>query len=167
MTKKNNLLHSLILFNKDPELKREVMHNLVDLLGLKENSFHPLVFINGTPQIGENVYIGLFSEINAKGGQVVIGDNCDIASFVSINVADSHLKCIGLAEEISRNTVIFEENVFIGSHSFIGGNVSIGHHSVIAAGTILVNAGEIPPYSLIVGNPAQIKKGYYLSNNRS
>jgi acetyltransferase-like isoleucine patch superfamily enzyme len=36
-----------------------------------------------------------------------------------------------------------------------------GHHSVVGAGTILINAGEIPLYSLIVGNPAKIKAEYY------
>jgi len=134
---------------------------IINILDLRENPFHPLVFINGTPKIGKNVYIGLFSEVNAKHAEVIIGDNCDISSFVSINVADSHKKCIGLLDEVERHRIILEDNVFVGSHSFIGGEVHIGHNSVIAAGTILINGGYIPPYSLIVGNPAKIKKGYY------
>jgi acetyltransferase-like isoleucine patch superfamily enzyme len=70
---------------------------LAQALGFKTNRFHPLVWILGDPEIGANVYIGGFSEVNAKGARVVIGDNCDIASFVTINCADSHKKCIGLA----------------------------------------------------------------------
>jgi len=137
---------------------------ILNLLKLTPNPFHPLTFIHGTPDIGRNVYIGLFSEINAKGGTVMIGDNCDIASFCSINVADSHKKCIGLAGEIDRGCIILEDNVFVGSHSFIGGRVKIGHHSVVAAGTILIADGRvIPPYSLIIGNPYVIKERYYLN----
>jgi acetyltransferase-like isoleucine patch superfamily enzyme len=128
---------------------------------MPENQFHPMVHLLGNPEIGEGTYIGLFSEINANKGKIVIGKNCDIASFVAINCADSHSKTIGLKEDITRSTIIIEDNVFIGSHSFIGGNTQIGHNSVIAAGTILINSGEIPPYSLIIGNPAVIKKGYY------
>jgi acetyltransferase-like isoleucine patch superfamily enzyme len=126
----------------------------------KPNPFHPLVWINGKPKIGKNVFVGGMSEINAKGAMVVIGDNCDIASFVAINCADSHRKCIGLSANIGRKDIIIEHNVFIGSHSVIKGGSHVGHHSVIAAGTI-VDAGRIPPYSLVYGNPMKVKKGYY------
>jgi len=130
----------------------------------KSNQFHPLVWINGEPKFGKNIYIGGMSEINANGATVIIGDDCDIASFVSINCADSHLKCIGLAQEVVRENITLEHNVFVGSHSVIKGGAHIGHHSVVAAGTI-VNACTVPPYSLIIGNPMQIKSGYYLNDN--
>lgn len=126
----------------------------------KKNRFHPLVWINGEPEIGEGVYIGGMSEINAKGANVIIGNNCDIASFVSINCADSHKKCIGISENVDRTDIIIGDNVFIGSHSVIKGGAKIGHNSVVAAGTI-VDGIEIPPYSLIFGNPMQVKEGYY------
>jgi len=32
---------------------------------------------------------------------------------------------------------------------------------MIGVGTILINGGDIAPYSLIVGNPPIIKEGYY------
>tara|TARA_B100000795_G_scaffold265002_1_gene246252 strand:- start:4547 stop:5038 length:492 start_codon:yes stop_codon:yes gene_type:complete len=126
----------------------------------KKNDYHPLVWINGKPKIGKNVYIGGFSEINAKGGKINIGNNCDIASFVSINVADSHLKTIKIKNKIAKKNIKIENNVFIGSHSVILGGTIIKKNSVIAAGTVL--RGEIvPEYSLAIGNPAKIKKKYY------
>ena len=131
------------------------------LMNFNENKYHALVWINGDPEIGDNVYIGAMSEINAKGARVLIGDNCDIASFVTINCADSHLKCLGIADQIQRKDIILENNVFIGSHSVVKGGAHIGHHSVIAAGTI-VDSVCIPPYSLVFGNKMQIKEGYYL-----
>lgn len=132
-----------------------------ELTSFRKNQFHSLVWINGTPKIGKNVSIGFFSEINAKDANITIGDNCDIASFVAINAADSHKKCIDLDTKIERNDIILENNVFVGSHCVIKGGAHIGHHSVIAAGTI-VDGVNIPPYSLISGNPMKIKKGYYL-----
>lgn len=144
--------------------KEEFLKQLVETLDLRENRFHPLVFINGTPDIGKEVYIGLFSEVNAKGSSVSIGDYCDIASFVSINVADSHKYSIEIADEIERKQIVIEDHVFIGSHSFIGGGCHIGHHTVIGAGTILLNGGNIPPYSLVKGNPAVITPGIYNKN---
>lgn len=130
------------------------------LTTFKENPYHPLVWIVGDPEIGKNVYIGGFSEVNAKGARVVIGDNCDIASYVSINSADSHRKCIGLTKEVDRQEINIGENVFIGSHCVIKGGTTIGRQSVIAAGSI-VGPGNIPPYSLVIGNPAVVREGYY------
>ena len=131
----------------------ETIHN-------KDNPFHPLVWINGDPEIGEGTYIGGFSEINAKGARVTIGRRCDIASFVAINAADSHRMCLGLAQHNSIRDIEIGDHVFIGSHSVVLGGSVIGHHCVIAAGSI-VRAGAIPPFSLVAGNPATIKPGYY------
>lgn len=134
--------------------------NISKLLQMPENPFHPLVYIGGEPSFGKDVYIGLFSEVNARGAKVFIGDNCDIASFVSINVADSHKKCIGIAGHIDRKDITIENNVFIGSHCFIKGGAHIGRNSVIGAGTI-VDGVKIPPYSLVTGNPMRIRAGYF------
>ncbi len=135
------------------QLFLEVMEN-------RDNPFHPLVWINGDPEIGDGTYVGGLSEINAKGARVVIGANCDIASFVVINVSDSHLKAIGLADVPQLRDIEVGDHVFIGSHSAVLGGARIGHHSVIGAGT-MVRAGDIPPYSLVVGNPMVVKPGYY------
>jgi len=143
--------------------KEEFQTLFSDLTDFKKNRFHPLVWIGGNPKIGKNVYIGGLSEINAKDAKVIIGDNCDIASFVSINCADSHKACLGIDKKIERKEITIEEHVFVGSHCLIKGGAHIGHHSVIAAGTI-VEGRKIPPYSLIYGNPMKIKKGYYKKN---
>jgi acetyltransferase-like isoleucine patch superfamily enzyme len=131
-----------------------------NLTNFKKNKFHPLVWINGEPEIGENTAIGGMSEIYAKGAKVKIGSHCDIASFVAINCADSHRRCLGLSHEIVRKDITIEDHVFIGSHSLVKGGADIGHHSVVAAGTI-VEGEKIPPYSLIFGNPMRVKQGYY------
>ena len=139
----------------------EFKQKVISSLELPQNKLHPLVYMSGNYTVGRNTTIGLYSEVNANKSRVIIGDNCDIASFVSINCADSHKLTLGLSNEIERKEIIIEDNVFIGSHSFVGGYVKIGHHCVVGAGTILINAGEIPPYSLITGNPATVKEGYY------
>ena len=139
----------------------EFKEKVINTLELTDNKFHPLVHILGKQIIGDGTYIGLYSEINANKAEIRIGKNCDIASFVSINCADSHKLTIGLEKNIERKDIIIGDNVFIGSHSFIGGYVNIGDNSVVGAGTIAINLGEIPEYSLIVGNPPIIKEGYY------
>jgi len=146
----------------DDQFKRKFL----DTINNQDNPFHPLVWINGDPEIGENVSIGGFSELNANGARMVIGDNCDIASFTVINCADSHRFAIGLAAEVERRDIVLEHNVFVGAHSAILGGAYIGHHSVIGAGSI-VRAVHIPPYSLAVGNPLVVKPGYYLEQAKA
>lgn len=140
--------------------EQEFKKLLLKAMKNQDNPFHPFVFINGKPEIGKDVCIGFFSEVNAKGARVIIGNNCDIGSFVAINVADSHKRCLGIKDKIEREDIVLEDNVFVGSHTFIKKGAYIGHHSVIAAGTI-VDGVKIPPYSLVTGNPMRVKEGYY------
>jgi acetyltransferase-like isoleucine patch superfamily enzyme len=130
----------------------------LETINNQDNPYHPLVWINGRPQIGVGTYIGGFSELNAKGAELVIGRDCDIASFVAINVADSHRRCIGLADTVDCQDITIGDCVFIGSHCVILGGAVIGHHSVVASGSV-VRAGTIPPFSLVVG--VEVKRGYY------
>lgn len=145
--------------NDQPDIA-SMQEGFTRLTSFPANRFHPLVWIVGDPVIGEGVYIGGMSEVNAKGANVQIGDGCDIASFVTINCADSHKKCIGLSDEVDRRDILIEDHVFVGSHSVIKGGARIGHHSVIAAGTV-VGPIDVPPYSLVIGSPAVIKPAYY------
>ena len=140
--------------------KAEFKAEFLELMQNQDNPYHPLVWINGEPEIGPGTYIGGFSEVNAKGAHIVIGADCDIASFVAVNVANSHKITIGIATESDCEDIVIGDHVFVGSHSVILGGAKIGHHSVIAAGTV-VRAGEIPPYSLVIGNPMIVKSGYY------
>ena len=139
---------------------QEFKDRLLRTIHNKDNPYHPLVWINGDPQIGEGTYIGGFSEVNAKGARVTIGRGCDIASFVAVNVADSHRMCLGLARRNTLRDIEIGDCVFIGSHSAVLGGSVIGHHSVIAAGSVVRLVG-IPPFSLVAGNPATVKPGYY------
>lgn len=116
------------------------------------------VYIDDAVCIGANVSIGRFSELHGFGANIVVCDNCDIASFVSINVADSHRKCIELSDEIERKPIVLGRNVFVGSHCFIGGGTDIGHHSVVAVGEVVIDK-IIPPYSLVANG--KVKEGYY------
>lgn len=124
----------------------------------QDNPYHPLVWINGEPKIGQGTYIGGFSEVNAKGAILTIGCDCDIASFVAINVADSHRRCIGLDDTNECRDICIGNQVFIGSHSTVLGGAVIGHHTVIAAGSV-VRSIVIPPFSLFLDG--KVKAGYY------
>ncbi|MPM92947.1 2,3,4,5-tetrahydropyridine-2,6-dicarboxylate N-acetyltransferase [bioreactor metagenome] len=53
---------------------------------------------------------------------------------------------------------IIENNVFLGTKSSILKNVRIGEHSVIGANSVVTK--NVPPFSIVSGNPAKIIKKY-------
>ena len=124
-------------------------------LGGDRFGFHPMVLINGNPVIGAGTKIGVLSEIYDKGGIVRIGANCDIASMVVVNCADSHRKTIGLSDEVELLPIEIGDNVFIGTHSAILGGCKIGHHSVIGAGVILRKHTIVLSHSVVKAHPRQ------------
>lgn len=52
--------------------------------------------------------------------------------------------------------VKIEDNVWVGAGAIILPGVTIGHHSVIAAGSIITK--DVPPGSLYAGNPGRLIK---------
>ncbi len=96
----------------------------------------------------------------------ILGDHVEV-----FNVSTVHLKtnaCVSQYTSIypgSRSTsnesfkkitspIIIGENAWVGSHCFIGYGSSIGREAVIGAGSVIRNI--IPPYSMVIGNPAKV-----------
>lgn len=56
----------------------------------------------------------------------------------------------------SNKAPIIGNNVQIGANSVIIGDITIGDNCVIGAGSVVCK--DVPPYSVVVGNPAKIIK---------
>lgn len=103
--------------------------------------------------IGEGTEIGDRTIINVS-QRVEIGARCSISWDCDISDTDFHQVTLfnGQQPPITEPVVI-EDDVWIGSHCLILKGVTIGHHSVIAAGSVVRR--DVPPYSLVAGNPAR------------
>ena len=62
-----------------------------------------------------------------------------------------------------RSCIEIFDNVFIGGHSVIVGDVSIGPNAIIAAGSVVTK--DVPPYSIVGGVPAKVI-GYRFSKEQ-
>lgn len=49
---------------------------------------------------------------------------------------------------------VIEDHVVIGAKAVILGDIRIGHYAVIGAATVVIK--DVPPYAVVVGNPAKI-----------
>lgn len=112
--------------------------------------------------IGKNVCFNFRCHIGAI-DSIIIGDNVLIGSNVLIT-DHSHgynsISDIGISPAkrklYSKGPVVIEENVWIGENVSILPNVVIGHNSIIGANSVVTK--NIPPFSIVGGNPAKIIK---------
>lgn len=108
--------------------------------------------------IGNHARIGLGDTII---GPVSIGDKVNLAQNIVISALNHNYEDVGksIADQgINIQTVIIENDVWIGANSIILAGVHIGKHVVIGAGSVVTK--DIPPYSVALGNPARIVKQY-------
>lgn len=122
-----------------------------------ENPYNPCAWIVGSPEIGEDTWIGAFTLIDGQGG-LSIGKGCNISCGAQILTHSTVRRCITerVWPIIEKQPTQIEDHVFVGANAVILMGARIGHHSVIGAGTILLEGAEIPPYSLVVGVPGRI-----------
>ena len=124
---------------------------------LPANRFNQHAWIINDPEIGDGTWIGAFTVIDGIGG-LKIGKQCDISCGAHIITHSTVKRCVS---ERRHNTVdkaatVIEDHVFIGENATVLMGVSIGHHSIIAAGTVVTEHMVVPPYSLVAGVPGRI-----------
>lgn len=76
---------------------------------------------------------------------VKIGKNCKILHGVTMGGRAGH-----------KGLPIIGDNVVIGTHAQLIGNVKIGNNSIVGAGAIITH--DVPDNVVVVGNPARILK---------
>jgi acetyltransferase-like isoleucine patch superfamily enzyme len=117
-------------------------------------SFKPEFIVGNYSQIHQNCHITCAEKIEI-GNNVVVVSNVTITDIihphedVSIPINKAKIKTF---------PVKIEDEVYIYNNSVILPGVSIGKHSIIGANSV-VNK-NVPPYSIVAGNPAIVIKKY-------
>ena len=105
-------------------------------------------------QVGEGTWVGYYCLLDSQLASLEIGRWCDISSGTHIYTHSTHLRCTERGKKVV-GPVKLGDHVFVGANSVILPKTSIGHHSIV--GALSVVRGKYPPYSLIVGAPAELK----------
>lgn len=122
--------------------------------------------------IGNNCYIGAGTSLQAK-ESIIIGDNAIISNGVLIVDNNNHptdpdmrLRMSACEDYMSdplwtweyaeSKPIRIEENVWIGRNSSIMKGVTVGKGAIIAFGAVVTK--DVPPYTIVAGNPAKVVK---------
>ena len=112
-------------------------------------------------KIGNRVSIGHNTFISVN-NSVEIGDDVLMSCYVFITDHDHGF--YDIEQDILKQPLTEGGHTKIGSHVFLGvkssvlKNVTIGEHSVVGANSVVTR--DVPPYSIVAGNPARVVKQY-------
>ena len=106
-------------------------------------------------KIGENCFISLNAKFDLTRGNIIVGNNCTITYGCCLISHDPMERRIN-PKKNGEGTIIIEDNVYLGINTIVLKDVTIGHHAIVGAGSVIIK--NIPPFAVVVGNPGKILK---------
>ncbi|MDD4922997.1 MAG: acyltransferase, partial [Bacteroidales bacterium] len=111
--------------------------------------------------IGNRTRIGISSVLI---GPVTIGNDVMLAQNIVVTGMNHGYKDVAQPislQPVETKVVTIEDEAWVGANSIIFPGITIGRHSIVAAGSIVTR--NVPPYTIVAGNPAVPKKHYDFS----
>lgn len=121
---------------------------------------HPSAVITGNVTIGKNCYIGPGAALRGDWGAIVLEDGCNVQENCTVHMFPGLTVLLKEGAHIGHGAVIHGatvgRNCLVGMNSVLMDHVVIGDESIIGALTMIKEGEQIPPRSLVVGNPGKI-----------
>ncbi len=130
---------------------------------------HETAYIDDSAQVIGDVVIGEASSvwmlvvIRGDVHCIRIGNRTNVQDGTVIHVMrDTHPTLIGDDVTIGHGAIVhgctIQDRCLIGMGAILLNGASVGHDSIVAAGTLLVEGAEIPPRSLVMGSPGKVRR---------
>lgn len=128
-----------------------------------ESAFvHPKASVTGNVIIGKDVYIGPGAAIRGDWGGIVIEDGCNVQENCTIHMFPGVTVVLEAGAHIGHGAVVhgarIGANALIGMNAVVMDNAVVGAGSIVGALCFVPTEMQIPPRSVVVGNPAKIVK---------
>ena len=130
---------------------------------IHESAFvHPNATVTGNVVIGRDVYVGPGAAIRGDWGGIVIDDGCNVQESCTIHMFPGVTVHLERSAHIGHGAIVhgarIGENALIGMNAVVMDNATVGAGSIVGALCFVPAEMEIPPRSVVVGNPAKIVK---------
>ena len=147
---KHSVIHSSVRMDTPPYRKFSLGdYSVIESFACINNAVGDVI-------IGNYTRIGLHNTII---GPVTIGHHVNLAQGITVTALNHKFENpdIRIDEQgVSTKPVVIGNDIWVGANAVILPGVTIGDHSVIAAGAIVTK--DVPPHSLVAGVPAKIIK---------
>ena len=121
---------------------------------------HPQAVVTGNVTIGKDVYIGPGAMLRGDWGGIHVSDGCNIQENCVVHMFPGITVVLEEEAHIGHGAVIHGARIgkycLVGINSVVLDRVVVGEGSIIGALTLVTEGMEIPPRSLVVGNPGRI-----------
>lgn len=118
-------------------------------------------------KIGNYCYLGRRNLLSSS-KELIIGDyvmtNNDCKFYGSNHVYSNPMNPYIATGTMNDDILKIGTNVWIGGNSIVLGAITIGHGSIIGAGSVVTK--NIPPFSIAVGNPCRVVKRFNFQTNQ-
>jgi phenylacetic acid degradation protein len=130
---------------------------------IDESAFvHPNATVTGNVVIGRDVYVGPGAAIRGDWGGIVIDDGCNVQEGCTIHMFPGVMVHLERSAHIGHGAVVhgarIGENALIGMNAVVMDNATVGAGSIVGALCFVPSEMQIPPRSVVVGNPAKVVK---------
>ena len=130
---------------------------------IHESAFiHPNATVTGNVKIGQNVYVGPGAAIRGDWGGIIIEDGCNVQENCTVHMFPGVTVVLEESAHIGHGAVVhgarIGRNSLIGMNAVIMDNALVGAESIVGALCFVPAEMQIPPRSVVVGNPAKIVK---------
>lgn len=123
---------------------------------------HPQAVVTGQVTIGPYCYIGPGAALRADWGAIVLHYGCNVQENCTIHMFPGITVILEQNAHIGHGAVIhgahIGANCLVGMNAVIMDRVVLGAESIVGALTFIKEGHQIPPRSLVVGNPGRIVK---------
>lgn len=147
---KHSVIHSSVRMDTPPYRKFSLGdYSVIESFACINNAVGDVI-------IGNYTRIGLHNTII---GPVTIGHHVNLAQGITVTALNHKFENpdIRIDEQgVSTKPVVIGNDIWVGANAVILPGITIGDHSVIAAGAIVTK--DVPPHSLVAGIPAKVIK---------
>ena len=147
---RGSVIHSTVRMDTPPYRRFSLgKHSVVESFSCINNAVGDVI-------IGDYTRVGLHNTII---GPVTIGNHVNLAQGITVTALNHNFldACARIDEQgVSTKTVVISDDVWIGANAVVLPGVTIGRHSVVAAGAVVTS--DVPEGVVVGGVPAKVLK---------